>query len=211
LCNLLLVSILAGCAWAANVPPPAVDLPRPASGKVATAVLAGGCFWGVEGVFEKLNGVIAVVAGFAGGKAEQANYETVSSGRTRHAESVQITYDPAIVSYGKLLQVFFAVAHDPTEVDRQGPDFGPQYRSVIFFANDAQKRVAQQYISQLEHAHVFGNPIATQVTTLTGFFPAEAYHQHYLQQHPNDPYIVANDMPKLKALEEQFPELVKRQ
>src|SRR5664279_2382079 len=140
---------------AANVPPPATDLPSPAAGKVATAVLSGGCFWGVEAVFERVKGVINVVAGYAGGKAEEAHYETVGSGRTRHAESVMITYDPSQISYGKLLQVFFAVAHDPTQIDRQGPDFGPQYRSVIFFSTEAQKKVAQAYIRQLERAHVF--------------------------------------------------------
>ena len=190
---------------AANVPPPATDLPSPGQGKVATAVLSGGCFWGVEAVFERLKGVLNVVAGYAGGKAEEAHYETVGSRRTRHAESVMITYDPSQISYGKLLQVFFAVAHDPTQIDRQGPDFGPQYRSVIFYANDAQKKVAQAYITQIERARVFRDPIATQVSVLPGFFPAEESHQHFLQRNPNNPYIVQNDLPKLKALETAIP------
>ena len=208
---LLLCLACAASLKAANVPPPAVDLPNPGAGKVATAVLAGGCFWGVEAVFERLKGVIAVVAGYAGGKAEDANYERVSSGRTKHAESVQITYDPAQISYGKLLQVFFAVAHDPAQIDRQGPDSGPQYRSAIFYSSDAQKKVAQAYITQIERAHVFRDPIATQVSLLTGFFPAEDHHQHYVQRNPNDPYVVQNDLPKLKALEQQFPDLLKPQ
>jgi len=212
-CKTLWVSILVllcvGCLTAANVPPPATDLPSPGAGKVATAVLSGGCFWGVEAVYERLKGVIAVVAGYAGGKAEDAHYERVGSGRTKHAESVQITYDPSQISYGKLLQVFFAVVHDPTQIDRQGPDFGPQYRSVIWYSTDGQKQVAQAYITQIARAHVFRDPIATAVSLLPGFFPAEDHHQHYLQHNPNDPYIVQNDMPKLRALEQQFPDLLK--
>jgi peptide-methionine (S)-S-oxide reductase len=199
----------ASCLLAANVPAPAVDLPAPGAGKVATAVLSGGCFWGVEAVYERLKGVIAVQAGYAGGKAADANYDKVSGGRTGHAESVQITYDPSQISYGKLLQILFAVVHDPTQINRQGPDFGSQYRSAIFYSSEGQKKVAQAYISQIEHAHVFRDPIATQVSLLRGFFPAEDHHQHYLQQHPNDPYIVQNDVPKLKALEQQFPDLLK--
>jgi peptide-methionine (S)-S-oxide reductase len=207
---LLLLSALFACNLiAANVPPPAVDLPAPDIGKVTTAVLAGGCFWGVEAVFEKLKGVIAVVAGYAGGKAEDAQEAKVESRRTKHAESVQITYDPNTISYGRLLQVFFAVAHDPTEIDRQGPDVGPQYRSVIFYSTEGQKQVAQAYIKQLEKAHVFHAPIATQVSLLPGFFTAEDHHQHYSQRNPNDPYVVQNDLPKLKALQQQFPELLK--
>ena len=208
----LFVILSVGCAFnltAANVPPPAQDLPSPGSGKVATAVLSGGCFWGVEAVFERLKGVIAVVAGYAGGKAADAHYERVGTGRTGHAESVQITYDPSQISYGKLLQVFFAVVHDPTELDRQGPDVGSQYRSVIFYANDAQKKVAQAYISQIEKARVFHDPIVTQVSLLPGFFPAEENHQHFIQRNPDNPYVVSNDVPKLEALERQFPELLK--
>jgi len=208
---LLLIS--AGCAVslaAVNVPPPAADLPPAGGGKVATAVVSGGCFWGVEAVFEQLQGVTAVVAGYAGGKAEDAHYDRVSSGRTKHAESVQITYDPSQISYGKLLQVFFAVAHDPTQINRQGPDFGLQYRSAIFYSTDGQKQVAQAYIAQIQRAHVFREPISTEVSLLPGFFPAEEHHQHYLQRNPDDPYIVQNDLPKLKALEQQFPDLLKR-
>jgi len=210
LCTTLL---LAGCSLnlsAANVPPPAVDLPSPGAGKVATAVLAGGCFWGVEAVYERLKGVIAVVAGYAGGKAADAQYEKVETGRTGHAESVQITYDPSQITYGKLLQVFFAVVHDPTEINRQGPDEGPQYRSVVFYSSEAQKKVAQAYIAQIERARVFRQPIATQVSLLPGFFPAEDHHQHFLQRNPDNPYVVANDLPKLKNLERQFPELLKQ-
>jgi peptide-methionine (S)-S-oxide reductase len=195
---------------AANVPAPAADLPSPGAGKVATAVLAGGCFWGVEAVYERLQGVIAVVAGYAGGKAADAQYEKVGTGRTGHAESVQITYDPSQISYGKLLQVFFAVVHDPTQLNRQGPDTGAQYRSVIFYSSEAQKKVAQAYIAQIERARVFRDPIMTQVSLLPGFFPAEEHHQHFLQRNPDNPYIVANDLPKLKDLERQFPELLKK-
>ena len=207
-----LVVLSVGCAnlTAANVPAPAVDLPSPGAGRVATAVLSGGCFWGVEAVFERLKGVIAVVAGYAGGKAADAQYEKVSTGRTGHAESVQITYDPSQISYGKLLQVFFAVAHDPTELNRQGPDVGPQYRSAIFYSAEAQKKVAQEYIAQIGRAKVFRDPIVTQVSLLPGFFPAEEPHQHFLQRNPDNPYIVANDLPKLKDLERQFPELLKQ-
>jgi len=208
-----LLLIGAGCAVslaAVNVPPPAVDLPPAGDGKAATAVVSGGCFWGVEAVFEQLRGVISVVAGYAGGKAADAHYEIVSSGRTKHAESVEIAYDPSQISYGKLLQIFFAVVHDPTEINRQGPDFGPQYRSAIFYATDAQKNVALAYIAQLQQARVFKKPIATEVSLLPGFFPAEEHHQHYLQRNPDDPYIVQNDLPKLRALAEQFSGLLKR-
>jgi peptide-methionine (S)-S-oxide reductase len=163
----------------------------------------------VEAVYERLKGVVAVVAGYAGGKAADAQYEKVGTGRTGHAESVQITYDPSQISYGKLLQVFFAVAHDPTELNRQGPDEGSQYRSAIFYSSDAQKQVAQAYIAQLQRAKVFHQPIVTQVSLLPGFFPAEEYHQHFLERNPNNPYIVANDLPKLKNLEQQFPGLLK--
>ena len=201
--------LCASIAAAADVPPPAVDLPPPAVGKVATAVLAGGQFWGMEAVFEHLKGVIAVVAGYAGGKAEDAQEEKVVSRRTKHAEAVQITYDPSQVSYGKLLQVFFAVAHDPTQIEGQGPDVGPEYRSIIFYSTDGQKQVAQAYVRQLEKAHVFHDAIATQVSLLPGFFPAEEHHQRYAQRNPNNPYVVQNVRPKLKALEQQFPDLLK--
>jgi peptide-methionine (S)-S-oxide reductase len=194
---------------AANVPPPAVDLPPPSGGKVATLVLSGGSFWGVEAVFERVRGVIAVIAGYAGGKPEDAHFDLVGAGRTKHAESVQITYDPAQIAFGKLLQVFFAVVHDPTQIDRQGPDYGPQFRSVIWFSNDAQKKVAQAYITQIARSHAFRDPIMTQVAVLMGFFPAEQNQQHYVQRNPNDPYVVQNVMPRIQALEQQFPDLLK--
>lgn len=194
--------------------PATVHLPDAAvDGKAAsaseTAVLAGGCFWGVEGVFERLKGVSNVVSGFAGGAENTAHYEMVSTGETGHAESVEITFDPARISYGQLLKVFFAVAHDPTEVNRQGPDTGTQYRSVIFYTNEEQKRVAEAYIRQLDEAKAFHRPIATQVVPLKGFYAAEAYHQHFLDRNPTYPYIVYNDLPKIQQLRKQFPELVK--
>jgi peptide-methionine (S)-S-oxide reductase len=204
-----IVLVAAIACGAADLPAPATDIPTPGNKRPATAVLAGGCFWGIEAVFEHLNGVLAVVSGYAGGEAATAQYETVGTGATGHAESVQITYDPSRISYGKLLQVFFAVAHDPTQLNRQGPDEGTQYRSAIFFSSDAQKKVAEAYIQQLDRAKVLRYPIVTQVTTLRGFYPAEAYHQHYLDQHPDNPYIVYNDLPKLKELERQFPDLLK--
>ena len=194
---------------AAEFPAPAIDVPAPPTKEKATAVLAGGCFWGVEAVFERLRGVSDAVSGFAGGSKSTAHYEIVSTGRTGHAESVKLTYDPSQISYGRLLEVYFAVAHDPTELNRQGPDSGTQYRSAIFYANDEQKRVAEAYIHQLNEAKVFSGPIVTQVVPLTAFYAAEDYHQHYLDQHPDQPYIVYNDMPKLKRLQQTFPELLK--
>jgi len=181
-----------------------------ARGTHQTAVLAGGCFWGVEAVFEQLQGVSDVVSGFAGGSRMTAHYAVVSSGTTSHAESVQITYDPAVITYGQLLKVFFAVAHDPTELNRQGPDEGPQYRSSIFYGNADEKMVAEAYIRQLTDAKVFNRPIVTKVVALDGFYPAEEYHQNFLARHPDHPYIVVNDLPKLRALKAEFPELLKR-
>jgi peptide-methionine (S)-S-oxide reductase len=188
------------------VPPPALD-PTPAATGAQTTVLAGGCFWGVDAVFKHVKGVSKVVSGYAGGVAGTANYETVSSGRTGHAESVEVTFDPARITYGQLLRVFFSVAHDPTEWNRQGPDEGTQYRSAIFYANDEQKRVAEAYIAQLNQAKVFRKAIVTQVVASTGFYPAEAYHQDFLRRNPYNPYIVVNDLPKLNQLKKQFPEL----
>jgi peptide-methionine (S)-S-oxide reductase len=190
---------------------PAID--SSASGKTTgkqTIVLAGGCFWGVEAVFEKLQGVSTVVSGYAGGSAETANYGAVSSGATGHAEVVQITYDPQQISLGQLLKVFFAVAHDPTEVDRQGPDQGTQYRSAIFFADAKQQKVAKAYIAQLNQGKVFSRPIATKLTALTKFYPAEEHHQDFIAHNPTYPYVVVHDLPKLDQLQQQFPELVKR-
>jgi peptide-methionine (S)-S-oxide reductase len=174
-----------------------------------TAVFAGGCFWGVDAVFKHVKGVSRVVSGYAGGGPSTAEYEVVSTGTTGHAESVQVTYDPSEVSYGDLLKVFFYAAHDPTELNRQGPDSGTQYRSAIFFTNAEQKKIADDYIAQLDHAKAFPEPIVTQVVPLKGFYPAEAYHQNYLERHPDNPYIVINDLPKLDLLREKFPELYK--
>ena len=172
-----------------------------------TAVFAGGCFWGVQAVFQRVKGVTGAVSGYAGGSADSAQYEAVSRGTTGHAESVQVTYDPARISYAALLQVFFTVAHDPTQLNRQGPDVGPQYRSAIFYATAMQKSGAQAHIEQLTAAKAFARPIVTQVVPLAGFYPAEAYHQDYLDKHPNDPYIVFHDWPKLASLRKQFPSL----
>jgi len=188
----------------ADFPAPIIDPPSPTQ----TAVLAGGCFWGVEAVFERLNGVTDVVSGYAGGQQSTAHYEVVGTGRTGHAESVQITYDPSVISYGKLLQVFFSVAHDPTQLNRQGPDQGTQYRSAIFYASDDQKRVAEAYIQQLTAAKVFKRPIVTQVTPLQGFYAAEDYHQDYIAHNPGNPYVIYNDLPKLAELSKRYPDLV---
>jgi peptide-methionine (S)-S-oxide reductase len=208
LSRFLLAAFTAATLSAASFPAPAVDGAAGAGKQTATAVLAGGCFWGVEAVFERLKGVSNVVSGFAGGAKITAHYEVVSTGQTGHAESVQITYDPSQITYGKLLQVFFSVAHDPTELNRQGPDTGTQYRSAIFYANDEQKRIAEAYIQQLTTAKVFSRKIVTQVSPLTGFYAAEAYHQDFIAHNPNYPYVVYNDLPKLKQLEKQFPEWI---
>jgi peptide-methionine (S)-S-oxide reductase len=193
---------------ATAIPAPTVDEPSSGRPKPETAVLAGGCFWGVQGVFQHVKGVTAATSGYAGGDAASANYETVSSETTGHAESVRITFDPAQISYGKLLQIFFAVAHDPTELNAQGPDVGPSYRSVIFAQDDTQRNIANAYIAQLNGAGVFPAPIVTTVSS-GQFFPAEAYHQNFFDLHPNNPYIVANDLPKVNALRSDFPELYK--
>jgi peptide-methionine (S)-S-oxide reductase len=190
-------------------PDPIKDMPAQPGASQQTAVLAGGCFWGVEAVFEQLNGVAKVVSGYAGGSQQTAHYEVVSTGTTGHAESVQVTFDPAVVSYGRLLKIFFAVAHDPTELNRQGPDEGTQYRSAIFYANAEQKDVAEAYVRQLNAAHVFTKPVVTTVVPLKLFYPAEADHQNFLVRHPDYPYIVVNDLPKLRALAAEFPELLK--
>ena len=194
-------------ASGAAIPDTALDAPLASAKGEQTAVLAGGCFWGVEAVFEHVKGVADVRSGYAGGSATTASYEKVSRGGTGHAESVQITYDPSKISYGQLLKVFFAVAHDPTELNRQGPDTGTQYRSAIFYSNEEQKRIAQAYIEQLNKAKVFGRPLVTQVAALQAFYEAEGYHQNYLANHPNEPYIVFNDLPKVENLRKQFPGL----
>jgi peptide-methionine (S)-S-oxide reductase len=196
-------------ANAVAVPDPKLDAPLARMKGEQTAVFAGGCFWGVEAVLDHVKGVTKAESGYAGGSADSAEYYTVASGRTGHAESVQVTYDPSQVTYGQLLKVFFAVAHDPTELNRQGPDTGTQYRSAIFYANDEQKKIADAYIQQLDEAKVFSGKIVTEVSPLKNFYKAEAYHQDYLVNHPNEPYIVYNDMPKLANLRKALPELYK--
>jgi peptide-methionine (S)-S-oxide reductase len=193
-------------AAAAPLPAPTVDIPAASVQGPQTAVFAGGCFWGVEAVFRHVKGVSKAVSGYAGGAAKTADYELVSSGSTGHAESVEVTYDPAQVSYGELLRIFFSVAHDPTQLNRQGPDYGTQYRSAIFFKSEEQKRIAQAYIEELGRAKVYASPIVTQVVALPAFYPAEAYHQNYLALHPTQPYIVMHDLPKLAQLKQQFPD-----
>ncbi len=205
---LLLGRLAAGAAEPTRlVPPPALDEPRPAAAGTESVVLSGGCFWGVQGVFEHLRGVRRAVAGYAGGAAGTAEYETVSTGATGHAELVQVTYDPAQISLGKIFQVFFSVALNPTEEGFQGPDFGSQYRSEIWVSGPAQRRVAAAYIAQLDRTHAFDLPIATRVDDLPAFYPAEQYHQDYLTLHPGKPYIAINDMPKVEALQRLFPQL----
>jgi peptide-methionine (S)-S-oxide reductase len=199
-------TLAAAAEPAVAIPPPAVDLPK-AAGPLQTAVLSGGCFWGVQGVFEHVVGVRQALSGYAGGVKNTASYEVVSNGGTGHAESVQITYDPQKVTYGQILQVYFSVAHNPTELNRQGPDVGTQYRSSIFYANDDQKKVAENYIAQLTKAGIFGAPIVTQVAPLKGFFPAEGYHQDYLLLNPTNPYIVYNDLPKIRNFQKLLPVL----
>jgi peptide-methionine (S)-S-oxide reductase len=189
------------------VPNPSVDAPIATAKAEQMAVVAGGCFWGIQAVFQHVKGVISATSGYAGGSAETAEYELVSTGETGHAESVKITYDPSQITYGQLLRVFFSAAHDPTQLNRQGPDRGTQYRSSIFYSSDEQKRIAEAYIAQLEKAKVFPRPVVTQVVPLRGFYPAEAYHQDYAAHHPNSPYIAYNDAPKVAHLREQFPEL----
>ena len=184
------------------IPAPAIDV-KEASG-IQTAVLAGGCFWGVQGVFQHTAGVLNAVSGYSGGTKESADYNLVSSGRTAHAEAVEIKYDPKKISYGKILQIFFSVVHNPTQLNRQGPDSGPQYRSAIFAGNDEQKKVAEAYIAQLNAAKVYKKPIVTKLGPLEAFYAAEAYHQDYLTLHPNQPYIVFNDIPKVEALKKIF-------
>ncbi|HEY7640230.1 MAG TPA: peptide-methionine (S)-S-oxide reductase MsrA [Steroidobacteraceae bacterium] len=189
-----------------EIPPPALNDTKSA-GAPQTAVLAGGCFWGVQAVFQHLNGVQRVMSGYAGGDRATAQYEVVSTGRTGHAESVQITFDPNVVTYGEILQVFFSVAHDPTQLNRQGPDAGTQYRSAIFYSNERQKEIATAYIAQLDKTGKFGRPIVTRVDPLQGFYDAESYHQDYLLNHPTQPYIVINDMPKVRNFQRMLPEL----
>ena len=193
-----------------SAPPPSVDASLAAGKSEQTVVLAGGCFWGIQAVFQRVNGVISATSGYSGGSSATAQYEMVSTGDTGHAESVKITYDPSQITYGRILQIFFSVAHDPTQLNRQGPDEGTQYRSAIFYNGDEQKRIGEAYISQLDHAKVFARPIVTQVVPLKALYPAEAYHQDYATRHPDNPYIVYNDAPKVEHLRERFPELYKQ-
>ncbi|MBI1186197.1 MAG: peptide-methionine (S)-S-oxide reductase MsrA [Alphaproteobacteria bacterium] len=210
---LVLALALGACAPAASgdepprlVPAAAVDVPAGGSTR-QTAVFAGGCFWGVEAVFERVRGVVSVRSGYAGGSAADADYGRVSGGRTGHAEAVEIVYDPRVVTYGQLLRVFFSVAHDPTQLNRQGPDHGPQYRSHIFTLDDDQARVARAYIAQLDAADAYAAPIVTRVDPLPRFYAAEAYHQNFMAENPRHPYIVMHDAPKIAALERLFPRM----
>lgn len=191
-------------------PKPAMDEPLAAAKGKESAVLAGGCFWGVQAVFEHLKGVTSVTAGYSGGRIKSPGYEMVSSGLTGHAESISISFDPSQITYGQILMVYFAVAHDPTQLNRQGPDTGSQYRSAIFYSNDSQKRIAQAYVAQLDAASVYAQKIVTHIVPFEAFYPAEGYHQDYLANHPNDPYIVYNDLPKLERLKQQFSELYRK-
>jgi peptide-methionine (S)-S-oxide reductase len=204
-----LVALLAGSAWcAANLPGPAVDENR-SEKKSETVVFAGGCFWGVQAVFDAIKGVSSSISGYAGGSKANAHYEIVSTGTTGHAESVEVTFDPSVVSFGQLLKIYFSVAHDPTELNRQGPDEGTQYRSEIFYTSDEQKHIAEAYIQQLTAAKAFRRPIVTKVAPLQAFYPAEDYHQNYVARNPHLPYVAYNDLPKLTNLRADFPEMCK--
>ena len=194
----------------AVLPNPVVDAPLAAKSGQQTAVFAGGCFWGIQAVFQHVKGVKSATSGYSGGSSTTAEYEVVSTGQTGHAESVEVTFDPAQVSYGQLLKVFFSVAHDPTQLNRQGPDTGRQYRSVIFYTNDEQRHIAEAYIVQLRQASSFPRPIVTEVVPLKAFYAAEAYHQNYATLHPDNPYIARNDAPKVEHLRQQFPDLYKK-
>jgi peptide-methionine (S)-S-oxide reductase len=208
----MILTVLAGAVACragsgAAVPGPVADEAKATAPAKETAVVAGGCFWGIQAVFQHVKGVVSATSGYSGGTLKNPDYEAVSSGETGHAESVQIVYDPSQVTYGELLRVFFSVALDPTEVNRQGPDEGTQYRSLISYGNDQQKHIAEAYIAQLNQAKVFRRAIATQVVPLTAFYPAEAYHQNYATLHPDNPYIVYNDAPKVANLRREFPDL----
>jgi peptide-methionine (S)-S-oxide reductase len=204
-------ALCAGCHAAARspIPPATTDAQLAQATGKATAVFAGGCFWGTQSVFERVKGVLDTTVGYSGGSASTATYEQVGTETTGHAESVKVVYDPSKITYGQLLRIFFSVAHDPTQLNRQGPDSGTSYRSVIFYGDDEQKKIAQAYIAQLEAAHIFPAPIVTQVTPLKAFYNAEGYHQHYADNNPDNPYILVCDRPKIAALKEQFPELFK--
>ncbi|HTA23179.1 MAG TPA: peptide-methionine (S)-S-oxide reductase MsrA [Terriglobales bacterium] len=207
--NILLVLLLGGATYAGNgpFPTPALDSPMAKTSSQQTVVLAGGCFWGIQAVFQHVKGVVSATSGYSGGSSLTAQYQIVSTGETGHAESVKIVYDPSQVTYGELLRVFFSVAHDPTELNRQGPDEGTQYRSSIFYSTDEQKHITEAYIAQLDKVKVFSRPIVTQVVPLKAFYEAEGYHQNYATNHPDDLYIRYNDAPKVAHLRQQFPDL----
>jgi peptide-methionine (S)-S-oxide reductase len=206
-CLLSLSACSASAAGRAPIPPANADLALAAAPGKQKAVFAGGCFWGTQTVFERVKGVLSTTVGYAGGSADTATYDQVTTETTGHAESVEVVYDPSKITYGQLLRIFFSVAHDPTQLNRQGPDVGNSYRSVIFYLNDDQKRIARAYIAQLDAAKVFPKPIVTQVTPLQGFYRAEDYHQDYALHNPDNPYILVCDRPKIEALKQQFPEL----
>jgi peptide-methionine (S)-S-oxide reductase len=201
--------LAAGLMAASNFPDPPATAGAPAA-KKAVAVLAGGCFWGMEGVFEHVKGVVETQVGYSGGSKETAHYDMLHDGRTGHAESVKVTFDPSKVTYGQLLKIYFSVAHDPTTLNRQHYDVGTQYRSVIFYSDDEQKQTAEAYVKQLNAAKVFRDPIVTQIVPLQAFYPAEAYHQHYLDLNPTQPYIVNVDLPLIENLKKQYPEMYKK-
>jgi peptide-methionine (S)-S-oxide reductase len=210
--GLALAGSMAGArsAGPTSLPHPEVDAPLAAAASEESTVLSGGCFWGIQAVYQHVKGVKSAVSGYSGGAAATAHYEVVSMGITGHAESVKVTFDPSQISYGRLLEIFFSVAHDPTELNRQGPDTGSQYRSVVFYASDDQKRIAEAYISQLDKAAAFKHKIVTEVVPLQAFYPAEGYHQNYATLHPENPYIAINDAPKVEHLKAQFPELYRK-
>jgi peptide-methionine (S)-S-oxide reductase len=189
------------------LPPPTTDTPLATASSQQSVVIAGGCFWGIQAVFQHVKGVVSATSGYSGGEAKTAEYEIVSEGESGHAESVKVVYDPSKITYGQLLRIFFSVAHNPTELNRQGPDSGTQYRSSIFYSSDDQKRIAEAYIAQLDQAKVFSSPIVTQVVPLKAFYPAEPYHQNYAANHPANPYIMFNDAPKVANLKQQFPNI----
>lgn len=215
-CPLALCRVLAGCLFVAAaafaspnppIPPPATDASLATQPGKETAVFAGGCFWGVQSVFQRVKGVLSTTAGYSGGSARTATYQQVVTETTGHAESVEVVYDPSRITYGQLLRIYFSVAHDPTQLNRQGPDVGTSYRSAIFYSNDEQMRLAKAYIAQLDQQKVFSKPIVTEVTPLKAFYRAEAYHQDYAYHNPDNPYIQVCDRPKIEALKQQFPEL----
>ena len=205
--TIFLVACSANAQPKAPIPAPTTDVTLAATSGKQTAVFAGGCFWGTQSVFERVKGVVKTTAGYSGGSASTATYDQVTTETTGHAESVEVVYDPSKITYGQLLRIFFSVAHDPTTLNRQGPDVGPSYRSAIFYSNDEQKRIASAYIKQLDAARVFPSAIVTEVTALKGFYSAEDYHQDYALNNPNNPYILVCDRPKIQALKAQFPDL----